>query len=103
MERTFWVVRHLKTGALMPAMDRGTTHWEPQVSKKAPKLFLTERGAQSSIEWWLKGVTTVNRTGGWSGLEYDDHEDWKTIPVADRDAGDLVIEEVNLIFRGGHD
>lgn len=83
---TFYVIRHVKTGQVMPQMKRGRgyTHWNPTTDAKVfaattvPRLFPSERAARKAFDAWINWPnlehTIVDR---WEGGDTDhrDHKD----------------------------
>jgi len=100
---SFFIIRNKKTGQYLPpgmgSGARGTTHQDlvTPCETRPPKLYHTEAAAKSSLTWWLKGVTSVNRFtigSSWEGYETD--ESWGTEPDPSRIAEDMEIAQVDL-------
>jgi hypothetical protein len=93
---SYWAIKHLPTGKFMPSLPqrRGFTHNEPEdVDLFPPRLFTSQSSAKVALAWWLKGRTSVSRSGGggapWDDYDYD--EDWHTEPVPERRAEDMAV------------
>lgn len=103
MRLQFYVIRDKKTGWYLPPGQgrngRGTTHQDlvKPCETIPPRLFHTHQAAQLSLNWWLKGVTSVSYTS-WSspfeGSEVD--ESWYTEPRFERIKENMEIAKVEL-------
>lgn len=97
----FYAIKHKPTGWYLPpglgTGGRGFTHCEP-VDGQAyhPRLFHTLGAARCALAWWLKGATSVARSGSLS-WEYDDYvESWHTEPMPERVAEEMEIVKIEL-------
>lgn len=105
---TFFVLRHVATGRVMPAqMSRsgrgGWSYWNPASADRsehghgtAPRLFETLRSAQNARSAWAQGYhkRESGTTYDWEGTPdgYDDH----LIEDAGRKLTDLEIVAIEL-------
>jgi len=103
MKLQFFIIRDKTTGRYLPPGQgrngRGTTHQDLIEPCEAfpPRLFHTRQAAQLSLNWWLKGVTSVSITNGYLSLEdYDCDENWHTEPREDRKKENMEIVRVEL-------
>ena len=75
MSAPLYAIKHLPSGGYLPAAAGGYTHTEP-VLGKPPRLFTSERSANSALRQWLAGSLVVNFSSSWSGIDgYDEHEE----------------------------
>lgn len=96
-----WAIRQVSTGFYLPAPKggrRGGTHVEPKdptADDFEPRLFRTERAANTSLAWWLGGRVFVNYYPGDWGHD-DAFEDWKVEEVPGRNEDDMRVVRVKV-------
>lgn len=87
-QRTFYVLRHVPTGKLMPSFKgrAGGTYVDPFNSKDAPRLFTTPLAAKNALAWWSEGRVRVQRDAdfgneivGVTPVEGREASDWEVI------------------------
>ncbi len=100
-----WAIRHNPSGGYLPEVGprMGYTGTDPtsmgEGSPFAPRLFASEAAAKRALTWWLKGITSVSR----SGIDYYD-ETWSTLPpvsseyftYVERCQGDMEVVQLKL-------
>jgi hypothetical protein len=103
MRLKFFIIRSKMSGWYLPPGSgrggRGATHQkliEPS-SMFPPRLFHTERAAQISLTWWLKGATSVISSGSIS-IDFNDYELLVTQPQPDRWLEHMEVARVELII-----
>lgn len=108
MKVQLYALRHVDGRYLPPGRGRngrGFTHQEPlppeQMEIWPPRLFHTEGAAKIALTWWLRGVTSVTVTGGYSDWEdYDVDENWHTEPMPERRREDWRVVPVTMEVGG---
>jgi hypothetical protein len=96
----YYVIRHIKTGELMPQMkrDRGYSHWNPDNPKEinklgVPRLIDTRRRAVHCINQWAALPNAVKK---FSTSYYGEEKEDIDIKPDGRKKEDLEVVEVNL-------
>lgn len=100
MTEIYYVIRHIKTGELMPQMkrDRGYSHWNPDHPKEinrlgVPRLIDTRRRATKCIIQWC---ANPNGRRSVSTSYYGEVDDIVDIKPDGRKREDLEVVEVKL-------
>lgn len=92
MIREYWVIRHKPSGGYLPGLSSGLragyTHTEPDLHA-IPRLFGNAAAAKRALTWWLKGVTSVDRSRDSFTLEYD--ETWHEEAMPERKPEDMEV------------
>lgn len=98
--RSFFAIRHIPTGFFLPepkgAMGRGGSWTEPtDPNKEDPRLFRSERSANSALTQWLRGKHKaimgwdIDDCGG-AIAEYQEGVDVIPVPGRKRDEMEIV-------------
>lgn len=100
MDVTWYVIKHIPTGKIIPCasgkMERGGSWVEPEDPKVAlPKVFSEKRYAKGWLTSWLKGAVTMHWSTDWESghqegrLEtvskpHRKREEYKIVPLSFR-------------------
>lgn len=95
---TYYAIRHIPTGHFLPATARrrGFTYDEPShPGLFPPRMFTSLGAAKVALTWWLKGHTSVHRSGSsdW-GDDYDEY--WHTEAKVERRREDMEVVALAL-------
>jgi hypothetical protein len=99
---TYYAIKHLPTGKVMPETRGGYSYWEPILTlpKHTPRLFRTRRAAMNAATCWSQGH--------WLRITETESESWElpatyTVTVganptrvAGRDRNDLEVVAVEI-------
>ena len=70
---TYWLIRHVPTGQLLPARTAATQYdFDSPNESLEPRLFKTESAAKRCATYWSQGVWVKIRRTEWEG--------WKSPP-----------------------
>lgn len=94
-----YAIRQKSTGFYLPRFTgrAGQTFMEPEKGC-IPRLFKTERMAQTSLTWWLKGkVEPKYEEVDYGFTRGTEMVGWKPVPVPERSADDMEVVPMILI------
>lgn len=93
-----FAVRHNGTGAYLPQSFKGASWWDgAKISEKdIPRLFYSQRAAQSFVSQWARGRVTKRTASQPIGLPYEEVYEFLEHEDVGRKASDLRIVAMKL-------